>query len=151
MITWEPWTSSGGDFPLRAIAAGRFDRYLRRAAGSAAHSGRPLLVRFAQEMNGDWFPWGQRAEGNTGRAFRRAWKHVVNLFRFQSATNVEWVWSPNEDSGGRFQFGPLYPGDEWVNWVALDGFNWGGSVGWPSFTRVFGSTYDRLVQSLPGR
>ena len=146
MITWEPWTSRGRGFPLRAIAAGRFDRYLRRAAGSARLWGKPLFVRFAHEMNGNWYPWGRGVGGNTARDFRKAWKHVVDLFRFHGATNVKWVWSPNEDSGGNFQFGPLYPGDEWVDWVALDGFDFGGSVGWPSFTTIFGSTYDRLAR-----
>lgn len=146
MITWEPWTSRGRGFPLRAIAAGRFDRYLRRAAGSARLWGKPLFVRFAHEMNGNWYPWGRGVGGNTARDFRKAWKHVVDLFRFHGATNVKWVWSPNEDSGGSFQFGPLYPGDEWVDWVAMDGFDFGGSVGWPSFTTLFGSTYDRLAK-----
>jgi hypothetical protein len=146
MITWEPWTSSGHGFPLREIAAGRFDRYLRRAAGSAAHWGKPLFVRFAHEMNGDWYPWGRGVDGNTARDFRKAWKHVVDLFRYHGATNVKWVWSPNEDSGGTFQFGPLYPGDEWVDWIAIDGFNFGGSVGWPSFTTIFASTYERLAR-----
>jgi hypothetical protein len=146
MITWEPWTPDGHGFSLRQIAAGRFDRYLRRAAGSARLWGKPLFVRFAHEMNGNWYPWGRGVDGNTPRDYRKAWKHVVDLFRFHGATNVKWVWSPNEDSGGNFQFGPLYPGDEWVDWVAIDGFNFGGSVGWPSFTTIFGSTYDRLVE-----
>ncbi|MGC1166122.1 MAG: glycosyl hydrolase [Solirubrobacterales bacterium] len=146
MITWEPWTSSHKPFSLRQIAAGRFDVYLRRAAGSAANYGKPFMVRFAQEMNGNWFPWGQDVGGNTPRDFRKAWKHMVDLFRFHGATNVIWVWSPNEDSGGNFQFAPLYPGDEWVDWVALDGFNFGDTEGWPSFTTVFGDTYDRLVR-----
>lgn len=145
MITWEPWITSGRGFPLRAIAAGRFDRYLRQAAGSAALWAKPLFVRFAQEMNGNWFPWGRGVGGNTPRDFRKAWKHIVDLFRNYGATNVIWVWSPNEDAGRSFQFRPLYPGDEWVDWVAIDGFNFGGSEAWPSFTRVFGSTYDRLV------
>lgn len=145
MITWEPWTSSEKPFSLAGIAGGRYDRYLRRAAGSAAQWGRPLMVRFAQEMNGNWFPWGHTA-GNTARGYRKAWKHVVDLFRFHGATNVIWVWSPNEDSGGSYPFAPYYPGDEWVDWVALDGFNFGGSEGWPSFTKIFGSTYDRLVR-----
>lgn len=145
MITWEPWTSGERPFPLRAIATGRYDRYLRRAAGSAANWGKPFMVRFAQEMNGNWFPWGNGVDGNTARDYRKAWKHIVDLFRAHGATNVIWVWSPNEDSGGKFQFAPFYPGDRWVNWVALDGFNFGGSQGWPSFTTIFGSTYDRLV------
>jgi Glycosyl hydrolase family 26 len=145
MITWEPWTASGHYFPLRQIAAGRFDRYLRRAAGSAANWGKPIFVRFAQEMNGNWFPWGRGHAGNSPRDFRKAWKHLVDLFRFHGATNVKWVWSPNEDSGGSFPFGLLYPGDEWVDWVAIDGFDFGAWESWPSFTGVFDSTYDRLT------
>ena len=145
MITWEPWTAQEEGIALRHIADKRWDRYLRRSAGSAANWGKPLMVRFAQEMNGNWFPWGRGVGGNTARDFRKAWKHIVDLFRFHGATNVIWVWSPNEDSGGSFQFAPLYPGDEWVDWVALDGFNFGGDEGWPSFTTIFGNTYDRLV------
>ncbi len=146
MITWEPWTAEEEGIALRHIADGRWDRYLRRAARSASNWGKPLMVRFAHEMNGDWFPWGRGVNGNTARDFRKAWKHVVDLFRFQGADNVIWVWSPNEDSGGSFQFAPLYPGDEWVDWIALDGFNFGGDEGWPSFTTVFASTYDRLIE-----
>src|SRR6187551_2976086 len=134
MITWEPRAADGHGFPLGEIAAGRFDRYLRRAAGSARLWGKPLLVRFAHEMNGTWYPWGRGVDGNTARDFRKAWKHIVDLFRFHGATNVKWVWSPNEDSGGSFQFAPFYPGDEWVDWVAMDGFDFGGTIGWPSFT-----------------
>ena len=145
LVTWEPWKSRGSGFPLRGIANGDFDRYLRRAAGSARLWKRPLFVRFAHEMNGTWFPWG-RGNGDTPRDYRKAWKHIVNLFRFHGATNVRWVWSPNEDSGGSHQFGPYYPGDEWVDWVAMDGFAFGGTVGWPSFTTLFGSTYNRLAK-----
>jgi Glycosyl hydrolase family 26 len=146
MITWEPRAADGHGFPLGEIAAGRFDRYLRRAAGSAQLWGKPLLVRFAHEMNGTWYPWGRGVDGNTARDFRKAWKHVVDLFRFHGATNVRWVWSPNEDSGGNLQFAPLYPGDKWVDWVAMDGFDFGGTIGWPSFTAIFGSTYERMAE-----
>ncbi len=149
LVTWEPWTESGNGVPLAAIAAGRQDPYLRRAARVAVAWGRPIFLRFAQEMNGDWYPWGNGVGGNTPADFRHAWHHVVGLFRRHGARNVSWVWAPNEDSGGKFQFGPLYPGDDWVDWVALDGFNWGGADGWPSFTKIFGSSYDRLVELTP--
>jgi hypothetical protein len=44
------------------------------------------------------------------------------------------------------QLGSLYPGDEWVDWIGMDGFLFGGTVGWPSFTAIFGNTYERLAE-----
>ncbi len=145
LVTWEPETARGRGIPLRAIANGRYDRYIRQSATAAAAWGRPLLLRFAQEMNGNWYPWGYGVDGNTPRQFRVAWHHIFSIFRERGADNVEWVWSPNEDAGGGHPLAIFYPGDEFVDWVGLDGFCWGGSIGWPSFSSIFGSTYDRIV------
>jgi hypothetical protein len=146
MVTWEPQTASGGAIPLRQIAAGRYDRYIRKSAETAAAWGRPIMLRFAQEMNGDWYPWGYGVGGNTPRQYRKAWHHVYWIFRNHGATNVRWVWAPNEDAGGGHPLAVFYPGDEFVDWVGIDGFCWGGTLGWPSFTTIFGSTYDRIAQ-----
>jgi Glycosyl hydrolase family 26 len=150
MITWEPWTLSGRAFRLRAIAAGRYDAYLRRSAKAAAAWGRPVLVRFAHEMNGNWYPWGRGGPGSSAGAFKRAWRHVVRLFRRQGADNVLWVWSPNIDNSGQFPFRKYYPGDAWVDWVGPDGFNWGLRNEWNSFTKVFAKTY-RSLRHLSSR
>jgi hypothetical protein len=40
-----------------------------------------------------------------------------------------------------------YPGDRWVDWVGLDGFNWGGSIGWRPFSEIFGGSYEELARS----
>ncbi len=146
MITWEPWTLGGRGFRLRAIAAGRFDGYLRHAAMNAAAWKRPIMVRFAQEMNGNWYPWGRGRPGSTAVAYKRAWRHIVRLFRRSGADNVQWVWSPNIDSGGRFPFANFYPGNQWVDWVGADGFNWGLKGEWSSFGRVFASSYRTLTR-----
>lgn len=146
MVTWEPETAKGDGVPLRAIVDHRYDRYIRKSAEAAAEWGRPILLRFAQEMNGDWYPWGLGVDGNTPALYRQAWHRVYWIFRNHGADNVEWVWSPNEDSGGSHPLAVFYPGDEFVDWVGLDGFCWGGTVGWASFTSIFGSTYDRIVK-----
>jgi hypothetical protein len=143
MIAWEPWTLSGRAFRLPAIAAGRYDSYIRRAARAAAAWGHPILVRFAHEMNGNWYPWGRVA--NTPRVYKHAWRHVVRIFRRLGARNVLWVWSPNIDNAGNFTFRQFYPGDRWVDWVGADGFNWGLQNDWISFTRVFAKTYHVLT------
>jgi Glycosyl hydrolase family 26 len=146
MITWEPWDSQGRGIPLRSIMAGAEDEFLRRSARAAAAWSGPIMLRFAQEMNGNWFPWGQGVGSNTPLDFRLAWHQVVRVFRREGARNVIWVWAPNEDSGGDYPLKTVYPGDGWVDWAGIDGFNWGGEIGWASFTEVFGSTYDRLVE-----
>ena len=143
MITWEPW-----GFPLRAIARGRYDRYARSAARAAERWGRPLFLRFAHEMNGDWYPWGRR----TGAAvYKAAWRRLVQIFRRTGAHNVRWVWNPYVNSrGGRLPFAGRYPGDPWVDWVGLDVINWGGSFPWRSFRQIVEPSYRRLAR-LSGR
>jgi membrane-bound metal-dependent hydrolase YbcI (DUF457 family) len=149
LVTWEPWTLSGRGFPLRAIAHGRYDSYARRAAKEAAAWGHPILLRFAHEMNGNWYPWGQGRDGNTPRIYRAAWHHLVRIFRSAGADNVRWVWAPNVNGGGSYPFRKYYPGNKWVSWVGLDGFNWARRGEWQSFTDLFGSSYDALTRLSP--
>ncbi|MGB7588905.1 MAG: metal-dependent hydrolase [Solirubrobacterales bacterium] len=103
MIAWEPWSWSNPDerFPLRAIVKGRYDGYMRSSAQAAAAWGEPIFVRFAHEMNGNWYPWGRGREGNTPAVYRAGWRHVVAIFRADGATNVKWVWTPYTANGGR--------------------------------------------------
>lgn len=143
LITWEPWTLAGRGFSLRAIARGRYDSYARQAAKRAAAWERPILLRFAHEMNGDWFPWG--TNDNTPRIYKAAWRHLVQIFRSAGADNVEWVWTPNVEGGGQYPFRGFFPGNEWVDWVGLDGFNWARRGEWQSFTELFGSSYEMLA------
>jgi glycosyl hydrolase family 26 len=144
MITWEPMSYFGNRYPLRAIAHGRFDRYARRAARAAASWGHPVLLRFAHEMNGDWYDWGRGVRGNTARRYKRAWRRLVRIFRGQGADNVRWVWCPNVNQGGNMPFRRFFPGDAWVDWVGLDGFNWGyGGVSY-SFREIFAGSYRTL-------
>lgn len=145
LVTWEPWGGPDGfEFPLNAITAGEFDPYIRESARDAAAWGKPLLLRFAHEMNGDWYPWGVGVGGNTPRIYVAAWRHVVRVFREEGADNVRWVWAPNVDDDGSQPFEDLFPGEAWVDLVGLDGFNWGGAYGWRSFTEIFGPSYKAL-------
>jgi hypothetical protein len=146
MVTWEPWGGRGQVFTLRDIAAGRYDSYIERSAAAAAAWGKPFFMRFAHEMNGDWYPWGRGANGNTPAFYVAAWRHIVRIFRAYGAGNVKWVWVPNQNFSGRFPFRAYYPGDRWVDWVGLDGFNWARSPRWQSFTGIFAGSYNAMVR-----
>ena len=146
MITWEPMSYSGRSYPMRLIQRGRFDQYIRESARAAAHWGHPILVRFAHEMNGTWYPWARGVDGNNSYRLKAVWRRVVGIFRTQHATNVQWVWTPNVNTGGDFPFRDLYPGDAWVDWVGFDGFNWAQRGAWNSFTEIVDNTYEELAK-----
>ncbi|HWA54647.1 MAG TPA: glycosyl hydrolase [Solirubrobacterales bacterium] len=145
MVSWEPWSSSGKPAKLWAIGRGRYDGYVRRSARQAREWGKPIMLRFGQEMNGEWAPWERGHVGSTPRSFILAWRHLVRVFREVGADNVIWVWCPNVNTG-HLPFMQYYPGDAWVDWVGLDGFNWGGSIGWRSISEVFVGSYEQLAR-----
>lgn len=153
MVTWQPWgaphTPSGMPAWSDArIAGGAYDGYVRQWARAAAAWGRPLYLRFAHEMNGYWNSWSVGVNGNTAADYVAAWRHVHDIFQQEGAANVRWVWSPNVFSAGDLSVLALYPGDAYVDWVALDGYNWGTAYAgksWQSLADVFGYSYDVLT------
>ncbi len=149
MITWEPRNPSAGAaqtaYRLRAIADGAHDAYITQWAAAAANWGHPFFLRFAHQMNGDWFPWSYSANGNTAQDYIDAWRRVHRLFAEAGAANVTWVWGVNRLFGGASNnIASAYPGDKYVDWLAMDGYNRGGA-GWRDFATTFGATYQQLL------
>lgn len=147
LISWMPHHHGFGraqpDFTLAEILSGRYDAYISTWATSLADFRHRVLLRFAHEMNGDWYSWGHGVNGNRSDQFIAVWRHVHSIFMQAGATNVEWVWSPNIDNDDPALF---FPGDEYVDWLGMVGFNnadWGL---WRSFTDIFAPTYDRITQ-----
>jgi len=145
MVTWEPQTSSEGRIDLGKIAGGNYDGYIADAARTAAAWGKPMMIRFGQEMNGSWYPWSP-ASGNSARSYVSAWRHIVRVFRREGARNVQWVWTPYVETVNDLPFKRFYPGDRYVDWAGLDGYNWGGRFAWKSFRELFANSYRKLVR-----
>src|SRR5262245_30723984 len=151
VMTWDPFGMT-----LKSIWSGYHDAYIRQYAKGAAAWGKRFYIRLMHEMNGDWYPWGVGVGGNTATDFVKAWRHVVDIFNQEGATNVRWVWSPNVRYGSLLPFANLYPGSSYVDWVALDGYNWGldphlGNPSWQSFGSIFGSSYKQITALAPGK
>ena len=115
LVHMEPWHAS-----MIAIADGRWDSYLHRFAAQVRHYGGQVIMSFAPEADGGWYPWGwHHAEP---AEYRAAWRHVVTLFRQSGASNVTWLW---DISGGRRGAGRVqhwWPGHQYVDWVGIDGY-----------------------------
>jgi beta-mannanase len=149
VVTWEPNVS------LKTIASGGADSFIRAWADGAAAWGHTFYLRPMHEMNGDWYPWGRGVNGNTPADFVNAWRHMHDIFVAEGATNVKWVFSPNVRYGN-YPFADLYPGAGYVDWLALDGYNWGldhhlGTPTWQSFEQIFGATYREIIALAPGK
>ncbi|HEX3240968.1 MAG TPA: glycosyl hydrolase [Solirubrobacterales bacterium] len=145
MVTLEPYTDDGVA-SFSEIASSTYDEYFRRQADQIRGLGITVMLRFAHEMNLLSSDWGPGKEGNTPSGYVEAWRHIVTIFRQEGAENVKWVWAPNVDYGGR-PFTQFFPGDEWVDYVALDGYNWGASEGepWETFSQIFASSYATIT------
>ena len=152
-ISWEPRDHVGGvnqpKFALRTIIGGVYDPFIQQWARDAAAWGRPLYVRFAHEMNGDWYSWSPGVNGNTSAEYVASWRHVVDIFRQEGAVNVRWVWSPTGLFERSTPLAEVYPGDDYVDWLGPNAYNWGTSREWTKWidlTTVMGQTYDVLTR-----
>jgi hypothetical protein len=128
MLTWQPYDPTHQrKITWRAIRDGEYDRYIAQFANIVRRARGRVIIRFAHEMNGDWFSWGLCHATSTGRRqFRQAWRRVVGIFRRVGATNARFLWSPNGQprrcSGS---LASLYPGDRFVDLVGISAYNWG--------------------------
>ena len=125
-------TMSPGSTTLNAFAGGAFDATglysntgLNGLAAQCVSYGKEMTIRLAHEFNGDWNVYGNTQE--TAAQFIAGWQHIVTLFRNQGATNVKWCWCPNVwglTGGGTHAVDPTtwYPGDAYVDFIALDGY-----------------------------
>jgi beta-mannanase len=157
LIDWASWNSSASPkytqpaFSLGRIIAGDHDAYIHRWAQEAKAWGHPFFLRFNWEMNGNWFPWSETRNGNSSGQYVTAWRHVRDIFRAEGVINVSWVWCPNVvNSNSTVSLSHYYPGRKYVDWMCIDGYNWGANPiqpdRWKSFSELFNLTYTQLIQ-----
>jgi beta-mannanase len=72
---------------------------------------------------------------------------MVSVFRSEGAGNVRWVWCPFSTQPPRRAadgWRAYYPGDRYVDWIGMDGYNWGTTRSWSRwqpFGEIFGPPY----------
>jgi mannan endo-1,4-beta-mannosidase len=145
---------------LAAIAAGQYDPYLSLYAEAVRAYKHPVIMSFAHEMNGSWYPWGSN-KGQSPKTYVAAWQHIVKIFRALRANNVTWMWTVNiiNDAHGSTtpipSPGPWWPGSAYVNWVGIDGYylkpTWQfASLFGPTIAAVRGLTGDPILIAETG-
>jgi hypothetical protein len=143
LVTLEP---HGGLETVTPEAAEELAAILR---GYWDEQGVPTIVRFAHEMNGSWYPWGQQAD-----AYVEAFRTVAAAVHADAPASTM-AWAPNEGSGYPFiggahagddpaldtnadgrigpgddPYAPYWPGDDAVDWVGMSLYHWGLAYPW---------------------
>ena len=122
-----------GKIPLRQIASGAYDGWLRGYARQVARFGHPVVIGFGHEMNGPWYPWGYKHQ--PASAFIAAWRHMVTVFRHERANGAIWLWTISHHIRYTAPLRIYWPGGRYVDWVGIDGYyyrrsdNFGGVFG----------------------
>ncbi len=131
------WSATKTPVRWGAIAAGQHDVVIRARADELRALGSKVMLIFHHEPEDDLSRNGSAAE------YRAAFRRVVSVMRSRGATNVVFVWNMMS-----YTFNPngpvpedFYPGDDVVDWVAADGYNWYGSAfnpgPWREFRDIF--------------
>ena len=137
-----------GSTALSSIANGSEDSAIQTWAQQAKAYGKPFFLRFNWEMNGGWFSWGTTSSNqNTPADYVAAWRHIHDIFAAAGATNVTWVWCPNVEYSGSVPYAQLYPGNAYVDWTCLDGYNKASNS--TSFSNLYGQSYSDLLTIAP--
>jgi len=147
-IKLEPWSWNGAtddSFSLDKIIAGQFDEEITTFAHGVVEWGKEIFLAFGHEMNAPtnnlWYPW----QGNPEK-YINAYHRVCELFHKVEANNVNWVFNVNEWDPSLIR--AYYPGDDVVDWLAVDGFNFGNTQDWSiwkPFEEIFKLPYQQLL------
>ena len=153
-IRLEPWSYIGKNdfsFSLEKMVRGELDQEILQWARGLRDFGSPVLHSFGHEMNVSakerWYPWA-----GDSVLYRSACTRLADLFRSVGAENVRWVYSVNEYNPNLIR--EFYPGDDLIDYVGIDGFNFGDTQSWShwrTFEEVFSDAYQTLRLVAPGK
>ncbi|MDO8663085.1 MAG: glycosyl hydrolase [Candidatus Omnitrophota bacterium] len=149
-ITWEPWDAlkqTGIDY--NALINGKYDKYITDFALSLKKIDEVVFLRFAHEANGDWYPWSAKKIGK--ESYIQLYRHVKDIFDQHNLNKVKWIFSVNWEDVPKEQndFMLYYPGDKYVDYAAIDGYNWGRTKPWSkwmSFREIFVNRYNEITK-----
>ncbi len=137
LLFWEP------AFGYDTIIDGSKDSVIKKFAEEAKVYGYPVILSPFHEMNGNWSPWGYGVNGNTPEKFIVAWRKIRDIF--SGVSNVKFALVFNSISKPNVagnQFSDYYPGQSYVDYVGVDGFNFG--TPWMSFNAIFNDSLTSL-------
>ncbi|MFF0064060.1 glycoside hydrolase family 26 protein [Streptomyces sp. NPDC005279] len=125
--------------------AGIIDPQVRRLKAY----GKRVFFSFDQEVD------ARIKEGaGTPAEYVAAYRHLHDRFRKLGAGNVVWVWTVSGYLGSADVMKQLYPGDDYVDWIGMDQYNYFGchdTTDWNDFDETQRPTYDWLLANISAK
>jgi hypothetical protein len=97
------------------VADGKYDAAIETFCRGLSELNRPAMVRIGYEFNGHW-------NGYSPETYKAAFTRVAGAIRRGKLDNVAIAWCFSPDGKDK-TYWPYYPGDEWVDWWAIDLFS----------------------------
>lgn len=156
LLTFEPWNIhleekvNQKDFKLKNILAGKYDSYIKKFFSYLIPLEKRLYLRTMHEMNGNWYPWCGTVNENSPELYKETYVYIHNLASIISF-KPKWIFCPYVESVPNLpenNFANYYPGDYYVDFLGLDGYNWGTErdwSNWKSFEEIFGGAIKQLT------
>lgn len=109
-------------------------------------NGTRIVLRFAHEANGTWFPWTVGVKDNTAKTFKKYWRYVYNKFKAEGALPyVDFLWSvTNKSCNGCNPYAKIFPGNAYIDYAGITAFNWGKQRKWKSMKAVLQKPMSQL-------
>jgi Glycosyl hydrolase family 26 len=112
-----------------SVASGADDSYYATLAQNLVAGGfGSSYIRLGWEFQGGWFPWSI-CNSDGQKDFVAAFRNIVTSMRSVSGANFQFIWNPDDsaDTSCSGQLEDYYPGDSYVNMVALDVYDMNGA------------------------
>lgn len=100
-----------------------------------------IFIRFAHEFNGSWYKWKVKPEDN--ESFKKAFARFYNMVQTDlvaKGRDAKVVWSPNSDEHNGVNTKDSWPGDQYVDVVGVDYYDWDRATDQAKWDEVFNKT-----------
>jgi len=122
ILVIHPQLSDGRDVALPDIVSGKWEGVLAKWSQSLAVFEEPVLVLFAPDFNLEYIPWSVAKTNQDGTIIQQAYQQVAMGLRQANPAALMMVWGVGASNMPDATWNnPLsaYPGDEYVDWVAI--------------------------------
>jgi hypothetical protein len=133
-LSWNARMTDRSTVRWADIASGAYDPVILARAADLVAFGGPVVFSFNHEPEND-------LAAGTPADFVAAFRHIHDVFQAAGVTNVTYAWTMMAWSFRTGSASAYYPGDDVVDVIAGDGYNWFGCPNrtdpWKSFADVF--------------